>query len=108
MNDQIQDKRIRRFHRSVRRHVGATRARFDKGGGRLEETPVADQVAALVEEVGKLARCVNKLRIVQDDDVAADWQFEARHRCTTIAAVASRIATTDPIDRHAQRWEDLL
>ncbi|KKL56862.1 hypothetical protein LCGC14_2241150 [marine sediment metagenome] len=49
-------------------------------------------MTVLVEEVGKAARCINKLGLTQDATVFMQWRKELGHRCVTIAAVAAQIA----------------
>lgn len=50
--------------------------------------PLWNQV--LVEEVGKLSRCCNKLAIAQDPTIIEQWNREAKHRLITIASVCQR------------------
>lgn len=87
--------KLRKFFADVLQHSAAVRYRFSTAGGRdLEDVTREEQLVVLVEEVGKLSRAINKLRIVQDQTTAASWEHECRHRLLTIASVAARIRST--------------
>ena len=87
--------KINLFHRQVVKHTKEVRRRVSSAGGRdLEDVSGEEQVVVLVEEVGKLSRAVNKLRIVGDSGVRETWEAERDLRLVTIASVAARIAST--------------
>ena len=52
-----------------------------------------EQLVVLVEEVGKLSRAINKLRITKDEKVRKQWIAERDHRLITIASVTARIGS---------------
>ena len=83
------------FHRRVIEHTKEVRRRFSSAGGQdLEDVSGEEQVVVLVEEVGKLSRAVNKLRIADDGDVRKTWEAERDLRLVTIASVTARIASS--------------
>ena len=93
MMDILTKKRIQRFHRQVNEHTAEVLDKFGRVGGTdLEDHSREEQIVVLVEEVGKLARASNKMRICSDDAVHSDWKAEYRHRLMTIASVVSRLA----------------
>lgn len=63
-------------------------------------------VSVLAEELGKLARAGNKLRIAKNRDVRQQWYSEGRYRLVTITAMARRMAevwdevTKEGVDSH--------
>ena len=76
----------RTFERDVHAETASARARWTDGG-------TADEWGmVLVEEVGKFARCINKLHIAEDDDVRDRWLEEGYHRLVTMASVIERLA----------------
>jgi hypothetical protein len=83
----------RRFAAEVERHTEEARRKF----GDDHDSPYY-WLGVLTEEVGKLSRAVNKLNIAVDLDVRAQWTREGRHRLTTIASLARRMA---------ERWPEL-
>ncbi|MCY3784629.1 MAG: hypothetical protein OXG79_12720 [Chloroflexi bacterium] len=84
-----------RFHKKVRKHTHDVRHRFSSVGvADLEDVTPEEQVVVLVEEVGKLSRAVNKLRIATDPDARQGWVAERDHRLVTVASVAARIASS--------------
>ena len=90
----VQRLKMRHFQRVVLDHSGEVRFRHSAVGmPDIEGATGEEQVAILVEEVGKLARAINKLRITRDADVRKSWIEERDHRLVTIASVTARIAS---------------
>ena len=90
-----QQLKIRKFNSEVLQHTHRVRHRFSATGGKdLEDVTREEQLVVLGEEVGKLARATNKLRIVRDDQQRRAWAEEHHHRLVTIASVAARIASS--------------
>ena len=85
---------IGEFHRRVVAHSREVRTRHSfVGMPVLEEVTPEEQLVVLVEEVGKLSRATNKLRIASAPEVRRQWQEEREARLVTIASVAARIAS---------------
>ena len=57
----------------------------------VESLPAVYGLNATVEEVGKLARCYNKLVIAEIPEVRAQWRNEARHRMVTCLSLLERL-----------------
>ncbi len=86
----------RRFRRAVEDHTAEARTRWH----RMEDHATADQwIVVMLEEVGKLARCVNKLHLAEDRDVRRHWSDEAMHRMISVASVLDRLVAV---------WGDLV
>ena len=72
---------IHRFIRELRDHTKQAKARWEKvnawgvGSG---WSAAEIGVTVLTEEVGKLARTINKLHLADDDLVRAQWKREQR------------------------------
>ena len=91
--DILKKKLIQKFHRMVNEHTSDVLNKFGKVGGTdLEDHRREEQITTLVEEVGKLSRATNKMRIAADKDIYYIWESEFHHRLLTIASVASRLA----------------
>lgn len=90
----MQKSRISAFHRKVMEHTEKVRFRFSSTGAKdMEDTTPEEQLVVLTEEVGKLSRAINKLRIVKDPQIRKQWEDEHAHRLMTIASVTARIAS---------------
>lgn len=84
---------LRRLHGMVAEETDAARAAFplDKS---VESLPLVYGLNATVEEVGKLARCFNKLVIAEDPQVIDQWNKEAIRRIITSLSLLERIYLT--------------
>ena len=83
------------FMRLLRVHTFEAKRRWgalDRWGAGSGWSKAEIGMAVMVEEVGKAARCINKLHIVEDAEVAAHWRRELGHRLLTTASVAMRLA----------------
>ena len=91
--DILKRKLIQKFHRMVNEHTSEVLNKFGKVGRLdLEEHSHEEQITILVEEVGKLSRASNKMRIAADKDVYFTWEGEFHHRLLTIGSIVSRLA----------------
>ena len=61
--------------------------------GRIENPSVPLEACGsiLTEEIGKLCRSFNKLRLSQDERISQQWREEAYHRVITSMSVLDRI-----------------
>lgn len=57
-----------------------------------------ERLAVLDEEIGKLHRCANKLKITQDERIKEQWLSEGYYRILTSASMLRRIA---------EHWRDM-
>ena len=91
----------RKFYRQVEAHTEEADAKFLMAPNHLSRD-FPDKtyfISVMLEEVGKLARCCNKLAITPPHyDTRQQWDREGRHRLITIASMARRMA---------ERWDDL-
>lgn len=78
----------------VEQHTIEARAKFGMTTVHLErDMPTRTfWLSVLNEEVGKLARCCNKLAIAEDERIRSQWESEGRHRLLTVASMARRMA----------------
>ena len=87
--------RRQNFYRVLKKHTAHAKERWGKldvhGAGSGWSSPHIG-MSVLTEEVGKAARCLNKLELASDPEIVLQWQKELGHRCITIASVASRVA----------------
>ena len=88
----------RKWAAEVERETVTGRAKFVRAHhmldcaepGHLRPRTVWEQV--LLEEVGKLARCSNKLSLAVDVSTRAHWAKEGREKLVTIASIIRRMA----------------
>ena len=57
----------------------------------FEDQGSGQSMNVLLEEVGKVARCFNKVYLAADDEVAEEWRKELRYRMTTTRSILDRI-----------------
>ena len=79
---------LQRFIKILTTHTVAAMSRWgymDRGVSKATWNQV------LMEEVGKLSRCCNKLSLATDISVREKWNKEAKHRLVTIASVCARM-----------------
>ena len=84
---------IRQLHKEVEAETDEARHRFDYLKLNIETpgVPLAFAEIVLIEEVGKLVRCHNKLRVVQDAEIIKQWRSEQHHRFVTTGSVLERL-----------------
>ena len=89
---------LRRFHREVEEETAHARGKFTRARCDLHRNSLPREawITAIVEEVGKLTRCCNKLAIAEVDDERERWTREGWHRLVTTASL---------IRRMAERWD---
>lgn len=84
----------RRFSRDV--HAETEQARVQWLG--MEDHASAEVwLAVATEELGKLARAINKQHLADDSDVVIQWQQEGRIRMVMIASIMERLEAVWPI-----------
>lgn len=88
--DAIERKKMLLLNREIMAETDHARLKFpiDKS---VEALPLVYGMNALVEEIGKLSRCWNKLTVASDEDVRQSWRVEARHRIITNLSLLERI-----------------
>lgn len=91
--DHIETSRLRQLQREVAACTDRARDKFPKDKA-IETLPLVYGQNALVEEVGKLSRCLNKLVIAEDTRVIMDWEQEASHRMITCMSLLERMHIT--------------
>ena len=84
-----------RFIRLLRQHTKEAKERWGKlnvhrAGSGWSSKHIG--MSVLTEEVGKAARCMNKLELAAEPNIVLHWQKELGHRLITIASISSRIA----------------
>ena len=81
---------LRQLHRQFMDETDSARLQFpvDKA---VESLPVVDGQNALVEEIGKMSRCLNKLVIATDVQVVAQWRSEFNRRIVTSGSLIDRL-----------------
>lgn len=96
----LKDKRIsdardnaawRSFLGKVRSHTAEARGKFPFLHWERDGLSRCHAMTVTLEEIGKLARCINKLAIAQDPDVRRQWLEEGEHRLITSASMLYRI-----------------
>lgn len=92
----------RRWSARVEEHTREARGKFVTAPNHLDRD-LPDRtywVSVLVEEVGKLARCCNKLAIIPRHQVSLrePWDREGNQRLLTIASMVRRMA---------ERWPEI-
>lgn len=83
--------KLRQLHTRVSEETLKARGKFDTIRHNLEEVDLAYGLGGLVEEVGKLHRTFNKLRIATDSTVVAQWRTERDHRFVTCLSMLERL-----------------
>lgn len=86
--------RLRHLHKQVIEETNSASHKFDLLHANLEEVDVALGLTALIEEVGKLARTMNKLRIAKESDVIQKWRLERDRRFVTTLSLVERLYLT--------------
>ncbi|KKN49943.1 hypothetical protein LCGC14_0637440 [marine sediment metagenome] len=86
----------RRFAADVERETDIARKKFLHAPNHLDRD-LPDKtlwVSVLLEEVGKMARCCNKLSLIppSQTDLRLPWDEEGQHRLRTIASLVRRMA----------------
>lgn len=93
----------RRWQRDVEAETETARSLFRTHPDHLDNGLPRPEVwiAVMVEELGKLSRCINKLNLTTiggDAAVKEQWRREAYRRMVTTASLVRRMA---------ERWQDL-
>ena len=85
--------RLRRLHEQVSIETDTARERFswDVSIENLDTSSRVTVLTAITEELGKLARAINKLRIAKDTDVRAQWSNEARNDMLRLLSLTERL-----------------
>jgi len=96
----------RRLLRRIRTETFVARMSYLSKGTNLETDHLSPEcwMTVLNEEVGKLNRAVNKLRISVDGDVIQQWETEGLRRIVTSMSVLSRLWEVWPIKK--EKTED--
>lgn len=81
---------LRVLHALVSDETDSARLKF-QAGPTVETLPAAYGMVALVEEVGKLSRCYNKLVIATEPRIVRQWLSEASHRQLTCLSLLERM-----------------
>ena len=84
-------KYLQHLQREVNRETDDARGKFDAIGHNLEDLPLELGFIGMIEEIGKLARTLNKLRIASDKQIIADWRTELDRRFVTTRSMLDRI-----------------
>ncbi len=79
-----------RLNREVMAETDFARLKLPEGKS-IEELPLVYGITALVEEIGKLARCTNKLVVAEDPGVILQWTTERRTRIITAMSLLERL-----------------
>ncbi len=81
---------LRGLHKQCLVETESARVKFpaDKA---VETLPLVYGQNALIEEIGKLSRCFNKLVIATDADVVQQWREEANRRIVTSISLLHRM-----------------
>jgi len=89
----------RRLLRRIRTETFVARMSYLLKGTHLENDHLSPEcwMTVLNEEVGKLNRAVNKLRVSVDGDVIQQWETEGLRRIVTSMSVLSRLWEVWPI-----------
>ena len=101
----------RRFAADVERETENARGKFLVAPNHLDRDLPSKGlwVCILLEEVGKLARCCNKLSIIPDpqQELAVQWNTEGQHRLRTIGSLVRRMAEqwSNLPNEHSGSWE---
>ena len=85
---------LRQLHNRVVRHMEDSQKRWrDTPGGSWEdkERPFKTGLEVFVEELGKFARCDNKLSIVDDPAIRKQWLEEREHRLISCVSMLYRM-----------------
>ena len=92
----------RRLYKAVEEHTIEARKRWADSRAPInwenDPQPKVFGVNAMAEEVGKLARCANKLAILDDDAERKKWNKEAQYRIITSMSMLRRLA---------ESWDEL-
>jgi len=82
--------RLRQLQKQVEDETDAARLKYpaDKS---IETLPIVYGQNALMEEVGKLSRCFNKLVIAEHEQIVSQWNGEAIHRVITCLSLLERM-----------------
>ena len=92
----------RRLYRQVEEHTIEARKIWADSRSPInwesDPMPKVWGVGVLVEEIGKLSRCANKLAISQDAGVTEQWNKEAKYRIITSMSMLRRLA---------ESWDEL-
>ncbi len=91
--------RRRRFQHEVKEETKEAMALFRASGHHpeLDEIPLPEWGMFTVEEIGKLARCINELTITTDPEERAWWMAEGCRRIVSSSSLLARLAI---------KWED--
>ena len=85
---------LRKFQRDIENETSRARALFTQPGCHLDRDlwsrPLV--INTITEEIGKLARCCNKLSIAVDGKVREEWLDEAYFRIITASSLLRRMA----------------
>jgi len=79
---------LRALHRRALDEADSARTAFNRS---VESDPIIFGQNSLVEEIGKLSRCFNKLHIAADRKITQQWEMEADHRIETSVSLLYRI-----------------
>lgn len=82
--------RLRRLHQQTERETDSARSKFPAHKA-VETLPIAYGMTALIEEIGKLARCFNKLVIAEEERIVQGWHEEANNRVITCMSLLERM-----------------
>ena len=83
-----------RFYDDIESETSHARDRFKFPGAHLEDDHHSKEywIIVILEEVGKLAQCINKLQIASDVTIRKQWSLEGYHRILTISSLFRRLA----------------
>ena len=85
---------LRSLQALVNIETSSARDKFTLVGQNLEDMPLDAGFMGFVEEVGKLVRCVNKLRLSTDDQVIKEWRTELLDKFITTRSMLDRLYLT--------------
>jgi hypothetical protein len=91
---------LEKFWADVEKETEEARGLFLPSGYHLDNDlpPRSVFINVVQEEMGKLARCINKLLITRDSDQRGHWLREGEHRIITSVSL---------LRRFAERWYEL-
>ena len=79
---------LRRLQKLVNEETEEARAKYQND---LSDHDPSVAVVVLVEEIGKVARSVNKMGMAADDSIAQQWRDEQNQRIVTSISILQRM-----------------